>query len=217
VTEIQCRIVLADDHSLFRQGLKRILSERPELEVVGEAGDGLELLSLVKQLNPHLVILDISMPRLRGIEAIQEIRLSHGALKILVLTMHNDADYLFETIAAGADGYLLKDDAEKDLFFAIDMVTQGRVYISRFLAEQSRQDWVQLRRGERSLPNRETLTTRERQVLKLIAEGRSSKEIGDLLFISHRTVERHRSNIMGKLNLTGTVDLIKYAINKGYA
>jgi len=157
------------------------------------------------------------MPRLRGIETIHEIRQRHGATRILVLTMHNDADYLFEAIAAGADGYLLKDDAEKDLFFAIDMMTQGRVYISRFLAEQSRQDWAKLRRGKRNVPFRETLTVRERQVLKLIAEGRSSREIGDLLFISHRTVERHRSNIMGKLKLTGTVDLIKYAINKGYA
>jgi DNA-binding NarL/FixJ family response regulator len=216
LTKKRCRIVLADDHSLFRQGLKRILAERPDLEVVGDAADGLKLLRLLKQLKPHLVILDISMPRLRGIEAIHEIRRSYPDIRILVLTMHNDTEYLFEAIAAGADGYLLKDDTEKDLFFGIDMVMQGRVYISRFLAEQSRHHWVQILRGKRKLPTPEPLSLRERQVLKLVAEGKSNKEIGDFLCISHRTVERHRSNIMAKLNLTRPIDLVKYAVSKGY-
>ncbi len=210
------RVLLADDHALFRQGLRRILSERKDLEVAGEAGDGLELLYLLKKLAPDLIILDISMPHLRGMEVIGEIKKIHTGVRVLMLTMHNDADYLFQAISAGADGYLLKEDAEKDLFFAIDMVSQGKIYISRFLAEQSRQDWAQLRRGKRRLSSHEVLTVRERQVLKLIAEGKSSKEIGDLLSISHRTAERHRANIMKKLDLNRTVDLIKYALNKGY-
>ncbi len=210
------RILLADDHSLFRQGLRRILSERKDLEVAGEAGDGLELLKLLKKLTPDMVILDISMPHLRGMEAVGEIKKIHPGVQVLMLTMHNDTDYLFQAISAGADGYLLKEDAEKDLFFAIDMVSRGRIYISRFLAEQSRQDWAQMRRGKRPRPSHEMLTVRERQVLKLIAEGRSSKEIGEILSISHRTAERHRANIMRKLDLNRTVDLIKYALNKGY-
>jgi len=210
------RILLADDHALFRQGLTRILSERKDLEVAGEVGDGLELLNLLKRLKPDMVILDISMPRLRGMEAMREIKQMHPDVRILVLTMHNDADYLFQAISAGADGYLLKEDAEKDLFFAIDMVAQGRIYISRFLAEQSRQDWAQLRRGKRRLPSDEGLTARERQILRLIAEGKSSKEIGQLLSISYRTAERHRANMMAKLNLSKTVDLVRYAFNKGY-
>ncbi len=210
------RILLADDHSLFRQGLRRILSERKDLEVAGEAGDGLELLTLMKKLAPDMVILDISMPHLRGMEAIGEIKKICPGVQVLMLTMHNDTDYLFQAISAGADGYLLKEDAEKDLFFAIDMVSRGRIYISRFLAEQSRQDWAQMRRGKKQRPSHEMLTVRERQVLKLIAEGKSSKEIGDLLSISHRTAERHRANIMRKLDLNRTVDLIKYALNKGY-
>jgi DNA-binding NarL/FixJ family response regulator len=190
--------------------------ERSDLEVVGEAGDGLDLLNLMKKLSPDMVILDISMPHLRGMEAISEIKETHPGVKILVLTMHQELDYLFQAISAGADGYLLKDDAERDLFFAIDVVLQGRVYVSRFLAEESRQDWAQIRRGERKLQFVEPLTTREREVLKLTAEGKSSKEIGDLLCISYRTVERHRSNIMSKLNLSKSVDLVKYAIQKGY-
>jgi DNA-binding NarL/FixJ family response regulator len=210
------RILLADDHALFRQGLRRILSERKDLEVLGEAGDGLELLSLLKKLTPEMIILDISMPRLRGMEAMREIREILPDVRILVLTMHNDADYLFQAISAGADGYLLKEDAEKDLFFAIDMVSQGRIYISRFLAEQSRQDWAQLRQGKRRLPTDERLTARERQILRLIAEGKSSKEIGELLSISYRTAEQHRANMMAKLNLSKTVDLVRYAFNKGY-
>jgi DNA-binding NarL/FixJ family response regulator len=190
--------------------------ERSDLEVAGEAEDGLDLLSLMKRLSPDMVILDISMPHLRGMEAISEIKQNHPDVKILVLTMHQEVDYLFQAISAGADGYLLKDDAERDLFFAIDTVLQGRVYVSRLLAEESRQDWAQIRRGERKPHSVEPLTTREREVLKLTAEGKSSKEIGDLLFISYRTVERHRSNIMSKLNLTKSADLVKYAIQKGY-
>ena len=209
-------IVLADDHVILRQGLKRILGEATDLEVVGEAGDGLELLTLVNRLIPHMVILDISMPKLRGIEAIREIKMVHPDMKVLILTMHKDKEYLYQAISAGADGYLLKENTDTELFSAIETIRQGRVYVSPFLSEESKEDWLQIVRGKQNLPFAESLTTREKEVLKLIAEGKSSKEIGDLLFISARTVERHRANIMDKLNLKKTADLVKYAIQKGY-
>jgi DNA-binding NarL/FixJ family response regulator len=212
----KCRVLVADDHILVRQGLQRILMARSDLEIAGEAGNGLELLDLLRKSEPDLVLLDISMPNLRGIEAIPEIKKNHPRIKILVLTMHREEEYLYQAISAGADGYLLKDDADKDLFFAIDAILKGKVYVSRYLAEEFRQDWAQMLRGEKGLPAEEPLTVREREVLKLIAEGRSSKEIGDLLFISTRTAERHRANIMGKLKARKSTDLIRYAIRKGY-
>jgi len=210
------RLVLADDHAMFRHGMKRILSERSDLEVVGEARNGLDLMNLLKRVTPHLIFLDISMPELRGIEAISEIKRLHRGVKIVILTMHNDSDYLYQAISAGADGYLLKEDAERDLFSAIDSVRKGEIYLSSLLRAESMQDWAHLRRGTRQPSAAEPLTVRERQVLKLIAEGKTSKEIGDLLCISYRTVERHRANIMEKLDLNKTADLIRYAIQKGY-
>ena len=210
-------IVLVDDHILFRQGLKRILDERSDLEVVGEVDCGLELLKLLKNLVPDLIILDISMPNLRGIEAIHEIKMNHPKVKILVLTMHKDREYLHQAITAGAEGYLLKEDADAELFSAIDRVRRGRIYVSPNLSEGLTDDWVKISRGDHQPSfEPERLTVREREVLKLIAEGKSGREIGDLLFISARTVERHRANIMEKLNLKKTADLVKYAIQKGH-
>ena len=212
-----CHIVLADDHLMFRQGLKRILEERSDLEVVGEVDCGLELLKLLERLVPDLIILDISMPNLRGLEAIHEIKMDHPKVKILVLTMHKDKEYLHQALTAGAEGYLLKEDADTELFSAIDRVQQGKIYVSPKLSEGLTEDWIKITRGDHTVSlEPEQLTTREREVLKLIAEGKSSKEIGDVLFISARTVERHRANIMEKLNLKNIADLIKYAIQKGY-
>jgi DNA-binding NarL/FixJ family response regulator len=202
---------------MFRQGLKRILGERSDLEVVGEVDCGLELLKLLKKLVPDLVILDISMPNIRGLEAIHEIKMDHPKVKILVLTMHKDQEYLHQAITAGAEGYLLKEDADSELFSAIDRVRKGRIYVSPTLSEGLTDDWVKITRGDqRPSFELEQLTVREREVLKLIAEGKSGKEIGDLLFISARTAERHRANIMEKLNLKKTADLVKYAVQKGY-
>ncbi len=209
-------IILADDHVLVRRGVRRILGEKNDLEVVGEAGNGLELLELLNRLKPDMVLLDISMPNLRGVEAIHEIRSAHPQVKILILTMHKDREFLYQTISAGADGYLLKEDAEAELFSAIDAIRRKKTYLSPSLSEESKEDWVQLCRGKRDLPFAEPLTTREREVLKLIAEGKSNKEIGNLLFISVHTAERHRANIMEKLHLKKTADLVKYAIQKGY-
>ena len=210
-------IVLVDDHVMFRQGLKRILEESPDLEVVGEVDCGLELLKLLEKLVPDLVILDISMPNLRGLEAIHEIKMNHPNVKILVLTMHKDKEYLHQALSAGAEGYLLKEDADSELFSAIGRVRQGKKYVSPKLSEGLAEDWVKLTQGDHGPSfEAERLTIREREVLKLIAEGKSSREIGELFFISVRTVERHRANVMDKLNLRKTADLVKYAIQKGY-
>ncbi len=210
------RIILADDHVMLREGLKRILSERTDLEVIGEAGDGLELLNLLKRMIPHLVILDITMPNLRGIEAIHEIKGSYPNIKILVLTMHNDEDYLCQTISAGAEGYLLKKDADKELFSAIDKLRQGKIYISPHLADELTGGLPVLCDVKHPSFESEQLTIREREIVKLIVEGKSSKDIADLLFISIRTVDSHRANIMQKLKLKKTVELVRYAIHKGY-
>ncbi len=210
------RIVLADDHIMFRHGLRKILAERTDLEVVGEVDCGLKLLELLKEKAIDLAILDISMPNLRGIEAIHEIKASHPGVKVLILTMHKDYDLLSQAISAGADGYLLKEDAAAELFSAIDQIVQKKVYISPSLSDESKEDWVQIIRGKRDITFSDPLTTREREVLKLIAESKSNKEIADLLCISVHTVERHRANILEKLKLKGTADLVKYAIQKSY-
>ncbi len=210
-------LVLADDHVLFREGLERILEKKGDLEVVGKAGDGLELLNLLKKLTPHMIILDISMPNLRGLEAIHEIKGINPNVKILILTMHKDRDYLYQAIEAGAKGYLLKEDAEKELFSAIEKVRRGGIYVSPKLSEELVDDLV--KNHSRNLPPNfkpDPLSPREKEVLKLIAEGKSAKEAADLLSISVRTAEHHRANLMAKLNLKKTADLIKYAIQKGY-
>ena len=210
-------IVLADDHVLVRQGLRRIIEEREDLEVIGEANDGLELLTLLKERVPDMVILDIFMPNLRGIEAIQEIKKIHPDVKVLILTMHRDKEYLYLALSSGAKGYLLKEDADKELFSAIEKIRQGKTYISPYFSQDVIDDLVQIgRRDTKSVLEVDSLTLREREVLKLIAEGKSSKEIANLLFISVFTVNNHRASIMEKLHLKKATDLVKYAIQKGY-
>jgi DNA-binding NarL/FixJ family response regulator len=211
------RIVLADDHVLLRQGLKKILEKTADLEVVGEAGNGIELLHLLRKLNSHMVILDISMPNMRGIEALHEIKTIRSDLKILILTMHKDKEYLHHAISAGANGYLLKEDADTELFSAIETVRQGKIYLSPYFTSDLADEWAKIHRGEsKPFSEPDQLTTREKQILKLIAEGKSSKEIADLLCISVRTTEHHRANLMSKLNMKKTAELVKYAIEKGY-
>ena len=199
------RIVLADDHALFRQGLRKIIEGVADLEVAGEAGDGLELLSLLETILAHLVILDLSMPRLRGIEAVREVKKRYPAVKVLVLTMYRE--YLHQALSAGAEGYLLKEDADRELFSAIDNIRQGRSYISPRLREE-------LADSEVLVP--EPLSARETEVLNLIAGGKSNRDIAEILFISVRTVEAHRATILSKLNLRNTADLVRYAIEKGF-
>ena len=210
------RIVLADDHVIFRKGIKGLITEKPEFKVVGEASDGLELLTLLQRgLKTDMVILDISMPKLRGIEATHEIKSICPDVKLLILTMHKSKEYLYHSISAGAQGYLLKEDSEVELFSAIDSIRKGKIFISRFMSSELAEDLSHIYHGNGQLPS-DPLTHREREVLKLVVEGKSNKEIADLLFISTRTVENHRANMMNKLNIKKTVDLVRYAIQKGY-
>ena len=210
------RIVVADDHVIFRQGIKRIIEAVPDLIIVGEAGDGLELLELLKNTEPDLVIMDISMPNLRGLEAAREIKAINPDLKVLFLTMHREKEYLHHAMAAGAEGYMLKEDADTELFSAINAIRQGGTYVSPLLSPQLTDLLVQKYRSPGADPDQDPLTTREKEIVKLIAEGKSGTEIARLLFISVRTVQHHRANILRKLNLKKTADLIKYAISKGY-
>jgi DNA-binding NarL/FixJ family response regulator len=210
------RIILADDHPLLRQGLKKIIHENGAMKVIGEAGDGMELLKLLPKTNPDLVIIDISMPKLRGIEAIPKIKTIHPQVKVLILSMHGDKEYLTQAIAAGADGYLLKEDADSELFNAIETIFQNKIYISPMLADISREDWAERCRQKDKPFAAKTMTPREREIIKLIADGKTNKEIADLLFISYRTAERHRANIMRKFGLKKTADLVQFAIKKGY-
>jgi DNA-binding NarL/FixJ family response regulator len=210
------RIVLADDHAMFRQGIKNILEGADDLEVVGEEGDGLNLLELLRQVTTDMVILDISMPKLRGLEAIREIKMISNDVKVLILTMHNDEEYVYSAMSAGAEGYLLKEDADTELFAAIEKIRKKGHYLSPLLSGEVAFELIQASRKRQLTPPSDPLTTREREILKLIAEGAANKEIADLLYISIRTVENHRANIMRKLNIRHTANLVKYAIRKGY-
>lgn len=209
------QIVLADDHLLFREGVKRIIEAYPELKVVGEVNDGLMLLELLKISPPGIVILDISMPNLQGIEATREIKTLCPEVKVLILTMHKSKEHLYRAISAGAEGYLLKEDAHTDLITAIKTIQAGGTYISPLIGDQMTDIFVEKLRGKLESPTG-PLTNREIQVLQLVAEGKTSKEIADLLFISMMTVQNHRTNIKRKLNIKKNADLVKYAIEKGY-
>lgn len=209
-------IVLADDHMMFRQGIKRIIEEASDLAISGEVADGLELLKILRKSRPDMVILDISMPSLRGIEATHEIKKLHPAVKVLILTMHKDKEHLCHAIAAGADGYLLKEDADTELFSAINTIRRGSIYISPLLSVQVADVLLERKNGDPIQLPSDPLSVREREVLRLIAEGKSSKDIAALLSISVRTIQHHRANIMKKLKSKKTADLIKYAIRRGY-
>jgi DNA-binding NarL/FixJ family response regulator len=212
------KILLADDHVMFRRGVKSMIQRIDDVEVVGEASDGLELLQLLKDIRPHLVIMDISMPNLRGLEATREIKIFDPGIKVLILSMHKEREYLYHALTAGAEGYLLKEDADGELISAIETLRKGGTFISPLLSAQMADIFKdKFRSGDEPLTSpEEPLTIREREIIKLIAEGKSSKEIGELLYISSRTVQHHRANLMRKLSLKKTADLVKYAIQKGY-
>jgi DNA-binding NarL/FixJ family response regulator len=202
-------IVLADDHALFRQGVKKIIEEVDDFRVVGEANDGLELLELMKKNRPHLVILDISMPNLRGLEAAREIKGLYPQVKVLLLTMHKKKDFLQQGLEAGVDGFLVKEDADTALLQAVQAIRRGEKFYSPLLSDKLAD--LASQRGKT-----DPLTKREKEVAKLLAEGKSSKEIAELLYISIYTVRRHRDNIMKKLDLKGLADLVRYAMDQGY-
>ena len=207
-------IVIADDHTMFREGIKKIINETPYMKVIGEACDGLELLDLLKKKSPHMVILDIAMPKLRGIEAAHEIVKLYPQIKILFLSMHKKKEYLHLALASGSHGFLLKDDTGSDLVHALNKISRGGTYISPSILKELPVDLIEIIRGN-GIINKKSLTAREKEVLKLIAEGKKNKEIAELLFISIHTVHNHRKNIKRKLNMDKNAELIAYAIQQG--
>jgi DNA-binding NarL/FixJ family response regulator len=202
-------IVLADDHAMFREGIRRIIERIEDVVVSGEVNDGFELLARLKSSCPDLVILDISMPNLRGLEAIREIKKLYPQVKVLVLTMHRKKEFIHRALADGADGFLLKEDPSSELIRAVQTVKKGEKYLSPLISNAL----VSLTLAEAET---DLLTRRERAVLKLLAEGKKAQEIGEMLFISVNTVRRYRANIMEKLNIHNLADLVKYAISQNY-
>lgn len=210
-----CQIVLADDHALIRRGLKKIIDGQSSLQVIADVGDGLELLKLLEEKCPDLILLDISMPNLRGLEAIPQVRKLCPQVKILMLTMHSSKDFLVSAIRAGADGYALKEDSDTELLSAIQKCMNGLRYIAPSLAPSISPQDLEIMSSPLRIAHEE-LTVREKQVLTMVAEGHKSKDVAKLLSISIRTVEHHRANIMKKVDIKSTADLIKYAMQKGY-
>ena len=208
------RILLAEDHILFRELIKKSLAEIPDIEVVGEVSDGLQLLQSVKVLKPHMIILDIGMPVMSGIEAARAIKKDYPKIKILLLTMYNSKDHLKHALEAKVDGYLLKENAFKDLITAIEMIRKGKLYISNIMSQRIIDFVVNESWGETMESG--VLSPREKEVLKYFAQGRSCKEIGELLSISHYTVRNHITRIKMKLSMKKDIDIVKYAIKKGY-
>jgi two-component system response regulator NreC len=210
------RILLVDDHAVVRAGLHMLLGADAELQIVGEAENGAEALRLAHELEPDVVLMDISMPDMSGIEATRRIKEAHPDIVVLALTMHEDDQYFFEMLAAGASGYVPKRAAPNDLISAIHAVHRGGVFLFPSVARALVKDYLQRSTyagdAGRSF---DALTDREREVLTLIAQGLSNQEIADRLVISAKTVNRHRENIMAKLNLHSRVELVRYAIEKG--
>jgi DNA-binding NarL/FixJ family response regulator len=213
------KIVLAEDHRILREGLHAIFANEPDLELVGEATDGREAVQQARELQPDLLILDLSMPRMDGLSALKEIKRVAPKTRVLVMTVHRTEEYVFKAIEDGADGYLLKDASASELLLGVRSVLAGERYLSAAVATQVVTAYLK-RRGpneDASKPRSalETLSTREREVLKLVAEGYRSREIGDFLYISEKTVEKHRANLMRKLGVNSAAALTAFAIENG--
>jgi two-component system response regulator NreC len=209
------RIVLVEDHTILREGLRSLLREHENLEVVGEAGDGRTAVRLVLSLKPDLVLMDLSMPKMNGFEAILEIKKVETAIKIIALTVHNTEEYILMTLQAGADGYVLKDATHDELIMAIRQVLSGKRFLSPSVSGKVIEGYLEGKKNIQSRSQIDSLTQREREVLKLIAEGYKNKEVADLLCISLKTVEKHRANLMRKLDLHNTSSLTLYAVERG--
>lgn len=208
------KILIADDHGIVRTGLRLLLDRASEMEVVGEAADGREAVRLARELKPDITIMDIGMPLLNGLDAAAHIVRENERVGVIILSMHADESYILRALNAGAKGYLLKDHADEDLEQAIRSVSMGKPYFSPSIAQALLEDYVGLMRERRLDDSYDLLTEREREVLQLLAEGKSNKEVASFLNVSPYTIETHRTNLMQKLGLHNTAEIVLYAVRK---
>jgi len=209
------RIVLADDHAVMRRGLRLVLEQQEDFQVLGEANDGREAINLVESCKPDVAVLDITMPNLNGIEAARQIIAKQPNVAVVILSMHSDEGYVLRALKAGARGYLLKESPEADFIQAVRSVSEGKAYFSPAVSRMLVEDYIRQLQDKDIEDSYDLLTPRERELLQLIAEGKSNKDIANMLNLSLYTVETHRSNILEKLNLHSVPELILYAVRKG--
>jgi DNA-binding NarL/FixJ family response regulator len=209
------RVVIVEDHTLLRAGLRALLAQDPDIEIVGEADNGRDAIQLIGSMSPHLVLTDLSMPGMNGIEAIVDIKRRYPGVHVLVLTVHKTDEYIHESLRAGADGYILKDASHDELRIAIRSVLNGKTYLSPDISAKVINGYLGTDKANTPSSPWDTLTHREREVLKLVAEGHPNKYIADYFCLSVKTVEKHRSNLMKKLDLHNASTLTAYAIEKG--
>ncbi|MDQ2777033.1 MAG: response regulator transcription factor [Acidobacteriota bacterium] len=212
---IKLRIVLADDHTMMRSGLRLLLERESDFSIVGEAGDGRQAIEIVEAQSPDVVIMDIAMPNMNGIEAARRITDAHPRTAVVILSMHSDESYVLRALNAGARGYLLKDSAEGDLISAVRAVSEGKAFFSPAISKLLVDDYVRQLRQRGVEDSYELLTSRERELLQLLAEGKTTKGAATILSLSPHTVDTHRANLMHKLNLNSLPELILYAMRKG--
>lgn len=211
----EVRILLADDHVLIRHGIKKIIKANEALRVVGEASSGEELMGFLETLEVDLIILDIAMPGIGGMETLSKVKSRYPRIKILMLTMYKNKQYFYNAMSAGADGYLMKDDSDSELLVAIEKVLSGKSYISPFMAEDFADDVISMYRNEKKSPFQE-LTRREKEILQLVVKGLTSKQMAEHLRLSQRTVDHHRSNLLRKFNRKNSVEMVNYAVRNGF-
>lgn len=208
------KVLIADDHGVVRKGLRLVLAQYPELVVVGEAANGREAVSMAASLAPRIVVMDVAMPVLNGIEAAEQILKADSQTDIIMLTMHADESYLLRALQVGVKGYLLKESAEEDLLLAIRTVAGGKPYFSRAIADTLLEDYMRVLKQKGLSDSFELLSPREKEVLQLLAEGKTNKEVAAHLNLSPYTVESHRTNLMQKLNIHNTAEIVLYAVRK---
>ena len=211
---MKLRVLIADDHGVVRKGLRLLLQQYPEIEVVGEAANGREVVQQASELTPNVILMDVAMPLLNGIEAAEQIRRANNQIGVIMLTMHADEGYFLRALNAGVRGYLLKESAEEDLFRAVRAVSQGKPFFSPAITQTLLEDYMRVLKQEGLSDSFELLTTLEKEVLQLLAEGKSNKEAAYILNVSLYTVESHRTNLMQKLNLHNTAEIVLYAVRK---
>ncbi|OGO37708.1 MAG: DNA-binding response regulator [Chloroflexi bacterium RBG_16_57_8] len=210
------RVLIADDHAIVREGIHAILSAQPDVQVVGQAADGYEAVTMSEELGPDIVLMDITMPRMNGLEATRRIKQLHPDVKVLVLTMHESDDYFYKILEDGASGYFVKGGSTSELISALKAVWQGDVFIYPSMAKKLLSDYLRRVKTGQDAEQYNSLTDRQREILKLIAEGRTNQEIAGILFLSPTTVQTHRAHIMARLELHNRTELIKYALRHGF-